>query len=832
MSAALRDYSAKRNFTRTPEPRGRARKKTEPKLQFVVQKHAARRLHYDLRLELDGVLKSWAVTKGPSLVPGDKRLAVHVEDHPLEYGGFEGNIPEGEYGAGAVIIWDRGTWEPEGDPHKSFEKGSLDFSLHGEKLKGRWHLVRMRPKAGQKQEGWLLIKSSDAAARQPDDPDILEEEPTSVLSGKAIEDVADERAGDDGDLPAFVEPCLAKLADTPPRGGKWVHEIKFDGYRLQARKSEDHVELLTRKGLDWTSRFGALPNAFRRIGARSAVIDGELVVEEASGASSFAALQAALKAGRVDELRYYAFDLLFRDGRDLREKPLDERKKQLSELLASLPEGSPIRLSEHLKTDGARLLKHACRMGLEGVVSKRVDTPYRSGRGPDWIKTKCVERQEFIVIGYAPSTTARKAVGAIAIGDYENSKLRYRGRVGTGFTEETARDLHERLEPLRRTAPPLDGIPAGERRRGIRWVEPKLVVEVDFRTWTQAGLVRQASYSGLREDKAPEEVTAERPATAEAAATAREFDEGKLTHPERLLWPDAGITKLGLADYYAGIWPWISPHIIGRPLSLLRCPEGIGSSCFFQKHTWAGIDPSIRHTRPEGEEEDVLFIEDLDGLIALVQSSVLEIHPWGSRIDDVARADRMIFDLDPGPGLVWPDVIDAALQLRDLLQTHGLESFVKTTGGKGLHVVVPLNPAADWEPVKDFSQSVAEHMARRNPDRFTASLAIRSRNRRVFVDYLRNSRGATAVATYSTRARAAAPVSAPIGWEELSAEIGPAHYTLSNLPARLRHLDVDPWAGLGKLKQRLPEPIGQGTARAPRRKAQKSSGHKARETGT
>ena len=412
------------------------------------------------------------------------------------------------------------------DPHKGLEKGHIDFTLNGKKLKGRWHLVRMRRKAGQRQEGWLLIKSADEAARGPDDPDVLEEQPASVLSGRTIEEVAAENANDGRDLPPFIEPCLAKLADKPPRGGRWVHEIKFDGYRLQARKSGEHVELLTRKGLDWTSRFGTLPNAFRRIAARSAIIDGELVVEEARGAPSFAALQAALKAGQLDQLRYYAFDLLYRDGKDLRDEPLGARKRQLAEVLASLPEGSPIRLSEHFETDGATLLKHACRMGLEGIISKRIDAPYHSGRGPDWIKSKCIERQEFVVIGYAPSTTARKAVGSIAIGDYDNGKLRYRGRVGTGFTQETARDLYERLEPLRRTDPPLDKMPEEERRRGIRWVEPKVVVEVDFRTWTQAGLVRQASYSGLREDKPAEEVTAERPATSNVAA--RDFTS-KLT---------------------------------------------------------------------------------------------------------------------------------------------------------------------------------------------------------------------------------------------------------------------------------------------------------------
>lgn len=835
MSPDLRQYAAKRDFAKTPEPRGRARKNKQPALQFVVQKHAARRLHYDLRLELDGALKSWAVAKGPSLVPGEKRLAIHVEDHPLEYGSFEGNIPEGEYGAGSVIVWDRGTWEPEGDPHKGYAKGHLDFELHGSKLKGRWHLVRMRRRPKERQEGWLLIKSADEAAREPDDPDVLEEQPISVLSGKSIDDVANEKTT----LPPFVEPCLAKLADDPPQGASWVHEIKFDGYRIQARKGADKVELLTRKGLDWTNKFGPLADAFKGIAAHSAVIDGELVVEEENGASSFAGLQAALKEGRFGELRYYAFDLLFRDGKDLRNEKLGERKKQLAEVLAGLPANSPIRLSEHFETNGATLLKHVCRMALEGIISKRSDKPYHSGRSNDWIKTKCVERQEFVVIGYSPSTTSRRAIGALAIGVYEGGTLRYCGRVGTGFTEETGRSLFELLEPLRRGTSPLAEVPAAERRRGLRWVEPKIVIEVDFSTWTQAGLVRQAVYGGLREDKPAEEVTAELPSTSKsvkgsksASRHDREFDEKKLTHPERLLWPDDGVTKLGLAQYYAEIWPWIMPHIVRRPLSLLRCPEGIGQSCFFQKHAWAGIDPSIRRIRPAGEDENILYVDDLDGLIALVQASVLEIHPWGSTIDDVERADRMIFDLDPGPGLDWADVIDAALEVRAVLRESGLESLVKTTGGKGLHVVAPLRPAADWDAVKAYSQSVAEHMARQDPDRYTASVALRTRNRRIFVDYLRNGRGATAVAPYSTRARSGAPVSAPLDWEELSAEIGPAHFTLANLPARLRHLDADPWAGLPDIRQGLPKPIGKGTAHASRRQSRKTSEHRASKTGT
>lgn len=832
MSVDLRDYTTKRDFTKTSEPRGARRKSTGGgKLSFVIQKHAARTLHYDLRLELDGVLKSWAVAKGPSLVPGEKRLAIHVEDHPLDYGSFEGVIPKGQYGAGSVIVWDRGTWLPDGDPNEGLAKGHLGFNLEGSKLKGHWHLVRMRRRPKEKQESWLLIKSEDGAARSPEDPDILDEMPNSVATHKSIDDIAQSAVS--AAVPSFIEPCLAKLADKPPAGRQWIHEIKFDGYRIQVCKGGDKIALYTRSGLNWTGKFGALSEAFKSISADTAVIDGELIVEKHNGVPSFSALQIALKHGQTDELRYYAFDLLFRDGEDLRPLPLSKRKAQLHEILSGLPEHSPIRISEHLSFDGKAVLDQACRMGLEGIVSKRIDRPYRSGRIGDWIKSKCTQSDEFVIVGYSQSTTTRRAIGALALGQYEGKRLVYRGRVGTGFSEEQTGAIFKKLEPLKRSTPPLDRLPAEEKGRGLRWTEPEIVADIEFRDWTHDGLIRHAVFRGLREDKLASEAISEAkmPATSRAADLP-EFDSSKLTHPERLLWPDVGVTKLGLAQFYAEIWSWIAPHIVRRPLSMLRCPEGISQTCFFQKHAWAGLDDSIKRFRPKDEDQDILYIEDFEGLLGLVQASVLEIHPWGSLIDDVDQSDRITFDLDPGPGLQWTDVIEAAFDVRGILGDTGLESFVKTTGGKGLHVVVPLRPGADWPAAKEFALSVAEHMAALKPGRYTTSMAKRSRNRRIFIDYLRNARGATAVAAYSTRARDGAPVSTPIGWEELTSEVGPAHYSVSNLTTRLHHLPAEPWAAFSELRQTLPAPLKKGGMPRSKRSTTKKSAHKPSKRGT
>ncbi|MBS7540470.1 DNA ligase D [Ancylobacter lacus] len=880
---ALEAYRRKRDFDRTPEPAGHPRRgdRTAAAAEghsYLIQKHAARRLHYDLRLELDGVLKSWAVTRGPSLLPGEKRLAVHVEDHPLEYGDFEGIIPKGQYGGGTVVLWDRGSWRPIGDPHKGYAKGHLEFEIDGEKLQGRWHLVRMHGKPGERGENWLLIKGEDDFARTAGQPDILKERPESVKTGRSVEEVArDADARWDSDvgaaapeppdptpepedgapaaakrrqgarspaklraaspaaakpaagrdaaqpetparqkaapaagrlkgaraaaLPDFVPPTLASLVAKAPSGARWLHEIKFDGYRIEARVDQGEARLLTRTGLDWSGRFGtAITDALAALPVKDALIDGEIVVETGSGASDFSALQADLSEGRADRFVYYVFDLLHLDGQDLTGATLEARKAALEALI---PAGGVLRYSEHFDEDGATMLRHACRLSLEGVVSKRRDEPYRSGRGKGWVKSKCSARQEFVIGGFVPSTVDAHAIGSLVMGVNGKEGLRHVGRVGTGYTAKVARALYQRLAPLEIKASPFAGRLEREQARDVRFMKPELVAEVEFRSWTGAGHIRHAAFRGLREDKPAAEVVAEAvPGDAADAAPAaprsRPASGVKLTHPDRLYWPEDGITKEGLAGYYADVWRFIAPHIVARPLSLLRCPDGVAAQCFFQKHAWRGMNRAIRQVRDPGDPgaEPLLAIDDLDGLIALVQSGVLEIHPWGAPLADLERPDTLIFDLDPGEGVAWDAMIAAAGEVRERLSAAGLAAFVKTSGGKGLHVVAPLTPKAGWDEAKDFAKSIAAAMAADDPARFVAVMTKAKRPGRIFVDYLRNGRGSTAVAPYSTRARVGAAVSMPLAWEELGPAIGPAFFTVANAAARLAGLDADPWADL------------------------------------
>ncbi|BCP51558.1 ATP-dependent DNA ligase [Kaistia sp. 32K] len=863
MAATLETYRSKRDFKTTPEPAGRkpARAKTKPGFSYVIQKHDATRLHYDFRLEMDGVLKSWAVTRGPSLDPSEKRLAVHVEDHPLEYGGFEGTIPKGEYGGGTVLLWDRGSWEPVGDPHKGYAKGHLEFELKGEKLHGRWHLVKMHGKPREKRENWLLIKAEDEEARPAGAPDILDEMPDSVTTGRAIADVENEAPGwssktgkieksarkkaasraakaeetpepppplpDPATLPGakkarmlnFVEPALATLADTPPAGARWIHEIKFDGYRLQAHVAAGRVKLLTRTGLDWTKKFGKeIVAALQALPLGTALIDGELVVETASGASDFSALQADLSEGRSDRFIFYAFDLIYLDGYDLRELPLSERKQVLAQVVA---DGAPLlRLSQHFEEDGAVVFHHAQRLGLEGIVSKVLDSPYRSGRSKTWLKTKSSQRQEFVIGGYVPSTTSRRAIGSLVLGVHENGTLQPVGRVGTGFSSRMAEDLFQTLERMRVTTSPFGRPLTAEEGRQVRFVRPELVAEIEYRAWTADGHLRHAAFRGLREDKPADEITREMPTMSETgkakgkvAAKAKDAAEAeshgiKLTHPDRIYWPDAGVTKEGLADYYAEIWPHIAPFVTDRPLSLLRCPSGINGEQFFQKNAWKGLNAAIRLVDDPSTAavEQLISIADLDGLIALVQSAVLEIHPWGSTVADWERPDMIIMDLDPGEGVDWETVITAAGEVRQRLSDAGLEPFVKTSGGKGLHVVAPLTPKAEWPAVKAFTKGLADAMAGDSPDHYVATITKAKRPGKILIDYLRNQRGQTAVAPYSTRARPGAPVSAPLAWEELTPGIGPSYFTVLNMPTRLAALARDPWADFRKAAAPLREP--------------------------
>lgn len=827
---ALETYRRKRDFEKTAEPSG-AEGKAGSGDSFVVQKHDATRLHYDFRLEMDGVLKSWAVTRGPSYVPGEKRLAVHVEDHPLEYGDFEGTIPKGEYGGGTVIVWDRGRWTPLGDPHKGYRKGHLEFELEGEKLKGRWHLIRMAGKPREKRENWLLIKGDDEFARKEGDPDIIEEEPDSVKTGRSIADVEDEppgwssktgrierpqekapaartpakgrtaavpKGGKASPLPDFVPPALATLRPAAPHGARWVHEIKFDGYRLQAHIRDGEARLWTRGKLDWTEKFGkAIPKALAALPLQEAILDGEVVVESAAGASDFGALQADLSAGRSDRFVFYLFDLLYLDGRDRRAAPLVERKAALQQLLQG---ADPVlKYSEHFEASGEMVLQHACRLSLEGIVSKLRDAKYPSGRSRDWIKSKCSQRQEFVVAGYVPSTASEHAVGSLVLGYHDDKgRMVHAGRVGTGFSRIVSEDLFRRLEALRVARSPFpDRLPA-EASRGARFVKPELVAEVEFRAWTGDGMVRHAAFRGLREDKTADEIRREGSAVEKAAD--RPPRTVTLTHPDRVYWKDAGVTKEGLADYYTQVWPLMAPFVVNRPLALLRCPSGVGDQCFFQKHEWKGQSKEIlTFDDPlDKTDEKLVAIDGLDGLIGLVQGATLEIHPWQSTLSDLEHPDQIVMDLDPGEGIAWPTIIAAAREVRERLTAAGLASFVKTSGGKGLHVVAPLKPKAGWDEVKGFAKAMADAMAADAPEKFVATVAKAKRGGKILVDYLRNGRGATAIAPYATRARAGAPVAMPLAWDELSPDIGPAYFTVANAPLRLANLKADPWADFRK----------------------------------
>ncbi|MFL6822969.1 MAG: DNA ligase D, partial [Xanthobacteraceae bacterium] len=840
------------------------------------------------------------ITRGPSLVPGEKRLAIHVEDHPVEYNAFEGTIPAGEYGGGTVMLWDRGRWYPEGDPFAGYKKGHLDFTLEGEKLYGRWHLVRMHGRAGEKKEPWLLIKSKDEKARSASDPDILEEEPLSVVSGRSMSEIAEgkgrkrvwhstksvqenvkagatkghalrpqagtvkrarrrartprdrsaanktgksstSKSKDKGGplrgarLPDFVPPSFATLHETAPSGAGWAHEVKFDGYRIQARLDHGEVRLLTRKGLDWSERFPNIAAAVAKLPVRTALIDGEVVVEDKNGMSSFSELQAALKEGERERFIYYVFDLLHLDGRDLTTLPMIERKAELARLLERV-RGGPIKYSEHFEEDGAAVLRHACEMGLEGIVSKRLDAPYRSGRSDTFIKTKCSNAQELVVGGYSPSTALPRAIGALAVGHYDHGRLVYAGRVGTGYTRSVARDLWKRLHPLEISAPPFDQIPRAEARRSdVRWVEPKMVIEANLRGWTSDALVRQAAFKGVREDKSPREVVREKPAptaagasrtakvAAETAKTMTRTSETKarpsaaksssggqgksdvrFTHPERVYWPDVGITKRDLADYYRSVWNWMAPHIVDRPLALVRCPDGTSGQCFFQKHASAGLAEKNLRTVIDRNKRQVLAVEDLDGVLSLVQAGVLELHVRGSMIDRLDICTRIVFDIDPGDGVPWASVVAAARDVRVRLAALDLQSFVKLSGGKGLHVVLPID-GADWRTTKNFAQAVALGMTADDPSRYVAKITKSLRKGKIFVDYLRNSLEQTSVAAYSTRARPGAAVSTPVTWEELGRTKGGNQYTMLNLGRRLSGLKQDPWKDMGRLKQKLPD---------------------------
>ena len=787
----LDEYHRKRDFRRTPEPAGSVA--TAPGGSFVVQRHAARRLHYDFRLEMDGVLKSWAVPRGPSLDPAEKRLAVHVEDHPLDYASFEGAIPAGEYGAGDVLLWDRGEWTPVGDAAEGYRRGKLKFQLAGEKLRGGWTLARMGGRASEGGKNWLLLKERDAEARPATDGDILAERPESVAV------VAREP------LPDRISPQLAIVAEEAPGGDVWLHEIKYDGYRALCRLDDGRAQLFTRSGQDWSDKFAPVTRACAALPARAAWLDGEVVVLDADGRTSFEGLQAALGSpAAAANLRYVLFDLLHLDGVDLRGLPLEQRKQRLAALLRRAPDDT-LRYGDHVVGRGEAFLEQARDHGLEGILSKRRDAPHRDGRHPDWRKIRCHERGEFVVGGFTDPAGSRAGFGALLLGVHDESgPITYVGRVGTGFSDARLGDLHRRLKALERPTSPFAPFP--DMPPTPHWVRPELVAEVTFTNWTRDGRLRHPVFVGLREDKPATEVVRERPRAVPAPRRSEETIElegVRLTHPDRVLWPEVGVTKLELARYYSEIADWILPHVAGRPLAVVRGPRGHAGTTFFQKHLAAGMPVPIRSIRLEDEEgeKDHLVIDSVAGLVALVQLDVLEIHAWGARADRVERPDRLVLDLDPDESLPWHLVVAAARAVRLRLEHLELESFVKTTGGKGLHVVVPLARRHDWAEMKGFARGIAADLARRLPDAFTVNSARAARSGKIYLDYLRNGQGATAVASYSVRGRPGAPVSVPLSWTELGGS--PLDFTVRTVPERLAGLRTDPWRGLTTSRQSI-----------------------------
>jgi bifunctional non-homologous end joining protein LigD len=848
---ALEEYRRKRDFRKTPEPAGEspARKKAAAPLAFVIQEHKARRLHFDFRLELDGVLKSWAVPKGPSLDPGEKRLAVEVEDHPLDYGGFEGVIPEGQYGGGTVLLWDRGVWIPaDPEPAAAHVKGTLKFTLRGEKLHGNWALVRMGGKAArERRKNWLLIKERDDAAVPESGDAVVADNPLSVESGRSLDMIAldrdrvwDSGKGEikrdpprslsripgrrKGPMPVDLKPQLATPAAAAPAGPEWLHEIKYDGYRLFVRIEHGKVRLITRNGLDWTGKFPELARAFGRLPVDTALVDGELVHLAPDGTTNFSGLQDAIASGKTAALNFFAFDLVYRDDWDLTGACLEDRKAALAEIIPPQAQGI-LRYSDHQTGQGPAVLRQASMLGLEGIVSKRRDAPYRPGRGGAWLKVKCRNREEIVVIGFTDPEGKREGFGALLAGYYDPSgTLRYAGRVGTGFSAERLADLRNRLDALIVKDPPVV-LPRDAPRKGVHWVRPELVAEVEFAGWTADAILRHASFQGLRTDKSLREVvydprklpTAEQSTTqmrptsieTDVAPRARDgslsFEGVRLTHPDRVLYPDDALTKLDLARYYRAVADWALPNLVHRPLTLVRCPGGQRKPCFYQKHLGKGAPDAIGHIDITEDGETVAYpvIDNLAGLIGLVQMNVIELHPSGAGVEKLGTPDRITFDLDPDEGLAWPRVIEAAIEIREALLAIGLQSFVKTTGGKGLHVVVPLQPKLGWDEVKAFTKWVADQFVAQSPDRFTANQAKRARHGRIYIDYLRNSRGATAIGAYSPRARRGAPISTPLFWEEVEKGVRPEGFTVATVPQRLAALGTDPWAEIGKLRQSI-----------------------------
>ena len=902
---ALELYRKKRNFGVTPEPKGKAIKRRSKDLAFIIQKHRASHMHYDFRLELNGVLLSWAVPKGPSLDPAHKRLAMHVEDHPIEYGSFEGTIPPKQYGAGTVLLWDRGTWIPKGDPDVDYKKGRLKFELQGEKLQGGWMLVRSGGKNYDTDKAWFLIKESDEHARRGE-PLVIDALPDSVATGRSLEEIAADpdrvwhsnksvaenvRSGAvkkkkprldlaalegavKAPVPDFFAPELATLVKEAPQGDEWVNEMKLDGYRMLCRIESGKAQIISRNGKEWTGSFPSVERCAARLPVETAWLDGEVVVVEGDGRTSFQALQNALTTDHAEKLHYFVFDLPYLNGYDLRRVPLLERKRVLEKLLESAPPA--LRYSAHVRGSGPEFFRQACKLRLEGMIAKRAHSPYQSGRCRDWVKVKCSQRQEMVVGGYTDPEGTRSGFGALLLGVYEpGGTLRYSGKVGTGFNEATLNSLHKRLKALEIKSPAFGNPPRGYEAKGAHWIKPELVAEIEFTEWTNDGTLRHPSFQGLREDKKAHDVVRERPADTEAVgdastattssrkrrstasgANANKVDKVtkrvkatkainetknaalrtrmkatkgpsatkppksasaasdtngatvagiRISNPSKILYPEAGITKHDLALYYEGVADWILPHLHNRPLTLVRCPNGWEKSCFYQKHPDAKVNAVIeRVTVQEGKGPTLyMMANSTEALVALLQMGAIELHPFGSSAPKLMCPDRLVFDFDPADDISWETLVEAVHLLKTLLEELGLQTFIKTTGGKGLHVVVPIKPGFEWDEIKAFTKSVAELMVRSFPDRFVATVTKSKRHGKIFVDYLRNADGATAIAPYSLRARANAPVATPIDWKELEHDIRRDHFNVRNLPERLSKMKKDPWAGFFDVRQSI-----------------------------
>jgi DNA ligase D len=841
MGNSLDEYNKKRDFNATPEPSGpkktaRKKKTDVHALQFCIQKHDATRLHYDFRIEMEGTLKSWAVPKGPSLDPNVKRLAVEVEDHPLDYASFEGTIPEGHYGAGQVIVWDRGVWRCIGDPVESYKKGKLKFVLEGEKLGGQWNLVRTNMDG--KSKPWFLIKHQDSSAKPENEYDVVKELPDSVLSdrtlipkklGKAaksqlakpvnktpkLTNSNKHKGAKSTSLSDSMKPQLATLVEHEP-SGDWRYEIKFDGYRMMARISNGDVKLYTRNGNNWTHKLPQQAKALARLGLESAWLDGEVIAADEEGLPSFQLLQNAFESGKSGAIVFYLFDMPYLNGVDLRDVPVEERRAALAKVVER-SEDDIIRFSEDLGENARDLLSSACLMNLEGLIGKRVGSTYVSRRSDDWIKLKCKHRQEFVIVGYSEPKGSRTSFGALLLGlhDKDSGELRYSGKVGTGFNQKTLKTIHEQLKPLETDKPAVVNPPKGVDAKGVHWLKPKLLAEVTYAEITKDGSVRHPVFQGLRDDKPATEITQEIPKSLhhvedpkpapkpdkKVTKTSAKASSGKIriTHPDRIIDTSSGSTKMQLANYYASVADWIIPTMQDRPIALVRAPEGIAGELFFQKNVERLAIPGIETV----VGESVMLINNAEALVGAVQMSTIEFHSWNAKAPDFERPDRFVLDLDPDPALPWKSMVEATILTLTILDELGLKSFIKTSGGKGIHIVVPLTPKDDWETVKDFSHELVKYITKLIPDRFSAVSGPKNRVGKIFIDYLRNGKGATTINAYAVRTREGLPVSVPIFKEEVHEIKGANAWNIRNLPKRLGLIGEDPWKDYTKTKQNI-----------------------------